>query len=677
MKANGIPTASFDILLGEHFPGKQDAMNLLTEAGFALVLLTILNAKMDNFWCMIGLVCSSWVTISKGTHCREPWAPLGMTQHQFVADGNALTSRACLLILAISAMGGGWLLEQPSTSCVEWHPRVRLLWRLLPEVGLCALGSNEATPEELAGGTKPAPKTAPKASAKAKPKPKAKGKNATESSEKHDRSPVKPDQPSPNPVPPKRMRGKQPEDQAKEIEELRKANERMNEELAKMREAMMDRRSSSSSKTAYATPPPKLPAPSPDGKKKPPPPEVAEPASAPPPPTEGARLNRLRRLCERKPSGKLLVPESIHQKWKNGGKDREALLDELERADWSKDLFISRITKTLSKTNKLSRRKKRGWFTKEAMSRVLNWSASPGQKYVDRYNPKLKKYYVVYEEGDEELSEDEERLDQMDTEVAENEVEFRRVGTVRVQSDDEGNDSESEKKEYEKFARFTDSLLARSSKLTDLAQCVQNLEAAVETLEQQYEKCELVKLDVSELHTEKDLEPATVKELRKKIDAQIRVTTAAQVGVKPRAEVQQGGNPDIVLRHCARLIANGAGEPQLLASTSLNLPERRAFVTYAWVDVKLIHHVVWQQCPLKTCLSSVPNGSMEAEGARALNIAIAVMYQSGFWIRADKGLRLSRLIFSFLALYATCARVTLVQRKRRFFHHSQVAYDGP
>lgn len=111
----------------------------------------------------------------------------------------------------------------------------------------------------------------------------------------------------------------------------------MNEELAKMREAMMDRRSSSSSKTAYATPPPKLPAPSPDGKKKPPPPEVAEPASAPPPPTEGARLNRLRRLCERKPSGKLLVPESIHQKWKNGGKDREALLDELERADWSKD----------------------------------------------------------------------------------------------------------------------------------------------------------------------------------------------------------------------------------------------------------------------------------------------------------------------------------------------------
>jgi len=32
----------------------------------------------------------------------------------------------------------------------------------------------------------------------------------------------------------------------------------------------------------------------------------------------------------------------------------------------------------------------------------------------DRYNKKLKKYYVVYEEGDEELSEDEERQEKVD-----------------------------------------------------------------------------------------------------------------------------------------------------------------------------------------------------------------------------------------------------------------------
>lgn len=43
--------------------------------------------------------------------------------------------------------------------------------------------------------------------------------------------------------------------------------------------------------------------------------------------------------------------------------------------DLPQDMFVTKLTKTLSKTNKLSKRKKRGWFTKEAMARVLNWSA--------------------------------------------------------------------------------------------------------------------------------------------------------------------------------------------------------------------------------------------------------------------------------------------------------------
>ena len=38
-------------------------------------------------------------------------------------------------------------------------------------------------------------------------------------------------------------------------------------------------------------------------------------------------------------------------------------------------MFVTRITKTLAKTNKLSRTKKSGWYTKENMSKVLGWSA--------------------------------------------------------------------------------------------------------------------------------------------------------------------------------------------------------------------------------------------------------------------------------------------------------------
>lgn len=64
------------------------------------------------------------------------------------------------------------------------------------------------------------------------------------------------------------------------------------------------------------------------------------PDQRPAPVTEGAKLNRLRRLCERKPSGRCLVPDSVHEKWRTGGKEeREALIEELERCNWSKDCF--------------------------------------------------------------------------------------------------------------------------------------------------------------------------------------------------------------------------------------------------------------------------------------------------------------------------------------------------
>ena len=85
--------------------------------------------------------------------------------------------------------------------------------------------------------------------------------------------------------------------------------------------------------SAYETPPPKVSAPSPKQKAKVnPPPELKAPE------TEGARLNRLRRLCEMKPSGRCNVPEAIHLRWKNSNREeKESMIDELERTGWSKD----------------------------------------------------------------------------------------------------------------------------------------------------------------------------------------------------------------------------------------------------------------------------------------------------------------------------------------------------
>ena len=58
-----------------------------------LILLAILNCRMDSFLAHFGLVCSSYVTISKGSHWRFPHDPLGKQDVTFVRDGNLMTSR--------------------------------------------------------------------------------------------------------------------------------------------------------------------------------------------------------------------------------------------------------------------------------------------------------------------------------------------------------------------------------------------------------------------------------------------------------------------------------------------------------------------------------------------------------------------------------------------------------
>ena len=116
----------------------------------------------------------------------------------------------------------------------------------------------------------------------------------------------------------------------------------MVEEMEKLKAAGSQ---SSSSKNPFKTPPPKITAPSP---LREPVRQPAPPAEVAPPVTEGARLQRLRRLCEKKPSGKCSVPESIHLQWKNGSKtDRESMIDELEKAGWSKECGFTNPLKNL------------------------------------------------------------------------------------------------------------------------------------------------------------------------------------------------------------------------------------------------------------------------------------------------------------------------------------------
>lgn len=62
---------------------------------------------------------------------------------------------------------------------------------------------------------------------------------------------------------------------------------------------------------------------------------------------ENARLQaQLRRICEKKPSGKCWVSPEVHEAWKMGGHSRDELLDILiNKADMDKACWVSGFIK--------------------------------------------------------------------------------------------------------------------------------------------------------------------------------------------------------------------------------------------------------------------------------------------------------------------------------------------
>ena len=83
--------------------------------GLRLALATILNCRMDASFVLIGLLCSSFVAINRGTNKRFPFNPLGDTKGIGVQIGNGLTSRF-LGCLGGCSWKGFWAQENPQKS---------------------------------------------------------------------------------------------------------------------------------------------------------------------------------------------------------------------------------------------------------------------------------------------------------------------------------------------------------------------------------------------------------------------------------------------------------------------------------------------------------------------------------------------------------------------------------
>lgn len=123
-------------------------------------MATILNAKSGAFTSLMAIVCSSWTTINMYTSGRTVTTPLGWDHREYVQQANVMACRCfgarldshvsqmvvfsispfcflfpttsthssaprlCLLLFAVEAMGGCWVVEQPSLSMLRFHPRV-------------------------------------------------------------------------------------------------------------------------------------------------------------------------------------------------------------------------------------------------------------------------------------------------------------------------------------------------------------------------------------------------------------------------------------------------------------------------------------------------------------------------------------------------------------------------
>ena len=120
LKARGYCGVTYEKL---DDPVRQD---ILTDHGLLNAIILVLSCHPGGlvWW---GIVCSSWIWMSRGTTLRHMWDPHGDTSKTCVANGNTMLARVVLLVMVAHALGVGNILEQPSSTLMRYHHRFELL----------------------------------------------------------------------------------------------------------------------------------------------------------------------------------------------------------------------------------------------------------------------------------------------------------------------------------------------------------------------------------------------------------------------------------------------------------------------------------------------------------------------------------------------------------------------
>ncbi|CAE7939449.1 unnamed protein product [Symbiodinium necroappetens] len=111
-------------------PHSSNFMDINTCSGFVLAIVTLLKCKPHSFAIWLGIKCSSWTSINRGTSMRSACDPWGDRGKPSVREANRMLERSsCLLLLAV-ALGGCVVLEQPGGSLLEFYPSFRFVLAL-------------------------------------------------------------------------------------------------------------------------------------------------------------------------------------------------------------------------------------------------------------------------------------------------------------------------------------------------------------------------------------------------------------------------------------------------------------------------------------------------------------------------------------------------------------------
>lgn len=115
-KAQQLPSLSYDIIKDPIFN------DLLSPPGFAYALHAACRVREGGL-AMLAPVCSSWVWMCMASSKRTRARPMGDLRLPWVRDANRMVSRVVLILYILSARRVLWILEQPSSSMLQYHVR--------------------------------------------------------------------------------------------------------------------------------------------------------------------------------------------------------------------------------------------------------------------------------------------------------------------------------------------------------------------------------------------------------------------------------------------------------------------------------------------------------------------------------------------------------------------------